>query len=372
MDGLSASDFSDAARKKPFFPVLFISDLHLIKKAACAELLLEFLSSVECGELHIVGDAIDGWKIESKDHQFWPEMHARILDVINEKASRHPVYYYAGNHDENLRKPWADKKHAVGGQNYDFPILGRVHEFTDKKKGIQSRIEIRESGVYTDPLGKRFLVLHGDQFDPRYLKTESGRILSEIGDLFYDGLVGLNAYSIKVGKKFFDTHFSLAKYLKKHTKKAVGVIESFEKTVANAVRDQGLDGVITGHIHHAEIRDFNGIQYMNAGDWVESATALTHDEHGNWRVVHWQHLRKDYGLKKQPSESDPNPYGDFRGITHRQLRAVQRLWPAKDRKKCLKTLFKLYAKQADPKLSPKKARAVKEQIQSLIAHLQPL
>jgi len=354
---------------KPSFPVIFISDTHLFKKTAQADLLLEFLSRVECAELHIVGDFIDGWKMTAKKHRQWPEMHARVLDIINEKASRHRVVYYPGNHDEDLRKPWAIKNDQ---HKRSFPFLGHKHVFKDKKSGLSSAIEICESGIYEDPTGKKFLVLHGDQYDPRYLKTDSGKRLSQIGDLFYDGMIRINSYTIEIGKKFLKSHFSLAKFLKKHTKKAIGVIENFEKTVSDSVRESDLQGVITGHIHHAEIRDFEGITYMNAGDWVESATALTHDENGQWRIIHWGDLRHEIGFDQLPTATDHNPYEAYRGITKRQIRMAQRLWPANDRAQSLKTLFNIRARLSNPDLSVKKRRRLEDERRMLLDHLRPI
>ncbi|OQX08131.1 MAG: UDP-2,3-diacylglucosamine hydrolase, partial [Thiothrix lacustris] len=48
-----------------------------------------------------------------------------------------------------------------------------------------------------------------------------------------------------------------------------------------------LDGIICGHIHHAEIREIDGILYCNDGDWVESCTALVEEWDGSLRVVQW-------------------------------------------------------------------------------------
>jgi UDP-2,3-diacylglucosamine pyrophosphatase LpxH len=61
----------------------------------------------------------------------------------------------------------------------------------------------------------------------------------------------------------------------------------FEKTVTTYCKKRGFDGVICGHIHHAEIKDIDGIVYMNDGDWVESCTALVEHWDGRWEIVHW-------------------------------------------------------------------------------------
>jgi UDP-2,3-diacylglucosamine pyrophosphatase LpxH len=54
-----------------------------------------------------------------------------------------------------------------------------------------------------------------------------------------------------------------------------------------AARERGVDGVVCGHIHSAEIREFEGITYMNDGDWVESCTALVEHHDGRIEILDW-------------------------------------------------------------------------------------
>ena len=71
-------------------------------------------------------------------------------------------------------------------------------------------------------------------------------------------------------------------------------IDNYEHAVASEARRRGVDGVVCGHIHHAEIRDIDGILYCNDGDWVESCTALVEDFDGRLRIIHWaeEHARQ--------------------------------------------------------------------------------
>ena len=48
-----------------------------------------------------------------------------------------------------------------------------------------------------------------------------------------------------------------------------------------------MDGVICGHIHHAESRKIGKIDYLNCGDWVESCTALVENINGEMRIINW-------------------------------------------------------------------------------------
>jgi UDP-2,3-diacylglucosamine pyrophosphatase LpxH len=61
----------------------------------------------------------------------------------------------------------------------------------------------------------------------------------------------------------------------------------FERNLAGYCKKRGFDGVICGHIHHAEIKDIDGITYMNDGDWVESCTALVEHYDGKWEIITW-------------------------------------------------------------------------------------
>jgi UDP-2,3-diacylglucosamine pyrophosphatase LpxH len=82
-------------------------------------------------------------------------------------------------------------------------------------------------------------------------------------------------------------YWSLSQYLKGRVKKAVDFIFQFERNLVAYCKKRGFDGVICGHIHHAEIKDIDGVTYMNDGDWVESCTALVEHWDGRWEIVTW-------------------------------------------------------------------------------------
>jgi len=82
-------------------------------------------------------------------------------------------------------------------------------------------------------------------------------------------------------------YWSLSAYLKHRVKNAMQYIGSFADAVANEANRRGVDGVVCGHIHHAEIREMNGVLYCNDGDWVESCTALVEHSDGRLELVDW-------------------------------------------------------------------------------------
>ena len=83
------------------------------------------------------------------------------------------------------------------------------------------------------------------------------------------------------------SYWSLSAYLKQKVKRAVSYVGDFEVAVAREARKRGVQGVVCGHIHHAEMRDIDGILYCNDGDWVESLTALAEHADGTLEILHW-------------------------------------------------------------------------------------
>lgn len=293
-----------------YWPLIILSDIHLGKKSSSADMLFEFLQHARCDTLILNGDIIDGWHLISKSHRKFPEMQKRVIDLLNARiADGMKIIYIPGNHDEALRKK------GIFGKNY-FGI-----HFSD-------------SLVYTDRRNRRFFILHGDQFDPQILK-DKGSVLYHIGDFAYERLIELNAIASKAARKLLKQKFSIAAYAKAKTKNILGVIGKFEDAVTHSAKKEGVDGIICGHIHHAEFEKKGKILYGNSGDWVESCTALTCDEQGDWKIMRWLDERERIGLSDHPDEQSPHPYQAYRAQTERQLRLMQRIWPAKDRSEIL-------------------------------------
>jgi UDP-2,3-diacylglucosamine pyrophosphatase LpxH len=78
-------------------------------------------------------------------------------------------------------------------------------------------------------------------------------------------------------------------------KNAVAFIDKFEAAMADEARRRGVDGVICGHIHHAEMREIEGVIYVNDGDWVESCTAVVEGFDGKLEIIRWHEVRAAYG-----------------------------------------------------------------------------
>jgi UDP-2,3-diacylglucosamine pyrophosphatase LpxH len=79
----------------------------------------------------------------------------------------------------------------------------------------------------------------------------------------------------------------LSAWLKRQVKEACKAVDRYESALANEARRRGFDGVVCGHIHHAEMREVQGILYLNDGDWVESCTALVEHHDGQLELIDW-------------------------------------------------------------------------------------
>jgi len=244
---------------------IFISDVHLGIKDCKAEALNNFLKHNTCDTLYLVGDIIDGWKVQ-QNRLRWKQSHTNVVRRILGHAKRGTrVIYIAGNHDEFLR-----------------PLIPYGLGF--------GSVEIRNQTEHIGADGRHYLVVHGDLFDGI---TRLAPWLSFLGDKAYDVILGFNTTFNRWRRRFGLGYWSLSKYLKQRVKKAVDFMFKFEENLAAYCKKRGFDGVICGHIHQAEIKEINGVQYMNDGDWVESCTALVEHWDGRWEIITWTRERDD-------------------------------------------------------------------------------
>jgi UDP-2,3-diacylglucosamine pyrophosphatase LpxH len=235
---------------------LFISDIHLGTRAAQAEPLLDFLRHCEADTIYLVGDIVDFWKVRRGPH--WPQTHNDVVQKLIRRARKGTrVVLIPGNHDEGLR---------------DYAGL--------RFGGIEIRTDI----VHETAKGRRYLVMHGDEFD---IVVRTARWLAYLGDHGYEFALWLNQPLNWVRRHLGLGFWSLSAYLKYRVKGAVAFIGAFEEAVATEARRRGVNGVICGHIHHASDRAFAGIHYLNCGDWVESCTAIVETYDGELRLVAW-------------------------------------------------------------------------------------
>jgi UDP-2,3-diacylglucosamine pyrophosphatase LpxH len=141
--------------------------------------------------------------------------------------------------------------------------------------------------VHVTASGRRLLVLHGDLFDG---VIQYARWLAVAGDRLYTLTLHLNRWVNAARARLGFSYWSLAQFLKHRVKNAVAYITDFEIALAQEARRRGVDGIVCGHIHKAEIRSIGGTLYCNSGDWVESLTALVEDDAGELAIVSWKEI----------------------------------------------------------------------------------
>ena len=236
---------------------IFLSDIHLGTRACQADRLLGFMREHAAENVFLIGDIVDFWSMRRSI--VWTKAQNTFVQKILRRA-RHGerIIFIPGNHDEALRD-------YLGIAFGDIEGVGEyVHEFAD---------------------GRRFLLLHGDQFDQI---TRHHRWIAVLGDVMYELLVRLNAVISLVRRRLGITgYWSLAGYAKRRVKSALQFIFDFEDSAIHAARQRGLDGIICGHIHSATIREADGVSYVNCGDWVDSCTAIVEHLDGHLELIAW-------------------------------------------------------------------------------------
>ncbi|WP_298092841.1 UDP-2,3-diacylglucosamine diphosphatase [uncultured Sphingomonas sp.] len=238
------------------YRTIWISDVHLGTRGCNAEMLVDFLDHVDSDTLYLVGDIIDGWQL--KRRFYWPPAHNDVVRRLLKRARRGTrVVYIPGNHDEMFRQ---FSGMDIGG------------------------IAICRKTIHLTADGRRLLVLHGDEFDAI---TLAHRWLAHVGDHAYTALMVANRWVNGIRRRLNMPYWSLSKHAKARVKNAVAFISHFEEVVAHAAGARGVDGVVCGHIHTAEIREIGGIAYYNDGDWVEGCTALVEHHDGRMELLHW-------------------------------------------------------------------------------------
>ena len=233
---------------------VFISDVHLGARACKAEALLAFLDGVECDRLYLLGDIVDGWRLERG--WFWPASHAAVVERVFALArSGVAVTYVPGNHDAFARS------HG-GFSGWGFSIA--------------------EEAEHLAADGRRYLLVHGDVYDP---SAGDGAASRWIGDIAYRLLMRMDGVGRAAGRALGVGEASLAAWAKRRSGTAQRVVAAFEAALAEEARRRGYDGVVCGHIHSAAARQVDGLAYVNCGDWVETCSAVGEGFDGRFEVL---------------------------------------------------------------------------------------
>jgi UDP-2,3-diacylglucosamine pyrophosphatase LpxH len=248
---------------KKFYKTIVLSDIHLGTKASKAKEVITFLKHHKCETLILNGDIVDGWQLRKSGK--WTKQHSNffkhIISLTAKKKCK--IVYLRGNHDDFLEEI--------------MPL--KIGNFSIKKYYILYGVE------------KKYFVTHGDLFDNVTTKL---KWIAKLGDVGYTFLLWLNRHYNTYREKRGLPYYSLSQVVKLKVKSAVSFISDFENELAKVAKSRNCNGIICGHIHQAAIKNINGIEYLNSGDWVESLTALVEDINGNWEIIKYQEWMADF------------------------------------------------------------------------------
>lgn len=240
---------------------LFISDTHLGLKGAQVNALLAFLQSIDPERIYLVGDIVDGWRL--KKSWYWPPAGNRVVQHLLEMLRRGArVVYVPGNHDEFLR---------------EFMVL--------RFGGLA----VRDRAMHIAADGRRYLVIHGDQFDAA---VRHARWFQWLGNFSYNFALRLALAVNWLRSRLGHPHWSLSAWARANVGRAAALVERYEETLSRAAVEAGADGVICGHIHSPANHNRFGVHYLNCGDWVENLTAVIERADGRFELVRWAEASK--------------------------------------------------------------------------------
>ncbi len=234
---------------------VFLSDVHLGSRHCHADELADFLRTLACERLYLVGDIVDLWWMAQR-RAHWRAGHNRVIEALHAlRRQGTTLIYVPGNHDRPARK-----------------LCGLM----------LPAMQVRRRAIHVTADGRRLLVVHGDDYDSI---THFGGLQERFGDWLYYRILTWNQRTNAIRRRFGLRYWSLAEFLKRRSSAAERFIARFVQAGLDDARRRGLDGIVCGHIHRAALIERAGLVYANDGDWVESLTALSEDMDGTLRLL---------------------------------------------------------------------------------------
>jgi UDP-2,3-diacylglucosamine pyrophosphatase LpxH len=286
-----------------------MSDFHIGYKGFDARAALHCLQSHDCDILYLVGDIFDGWKMEKR--WYWTQDYTDLMDeVIRKKKQGCKIIYITGNHDEKVRNMIFRPIRFALAKRYGFKI-GEMFEHICAN-------------------GKKFLVLHGDQFDSYIVRR-----ISKFCDRVYEIFEGQTIKTIEDGQ---ETRWSLGKEVAKGGK---GLLDRFTKAAAKKALKEDVDGIVYGHSHVAEYVERKGKIFANCGSWTAKArnakhhTCIVEETDGSITLVKWPMMRPKAKPKNIALRDIQAEFSETRHL----IRVIHALW-CQDEKTLLKASLK--------------------------------
>lgn len=251
---------------------LFLSDLHLGALGSRSDLLLAFLRQNTADTYYLVGDILDLW------HPLLPHWSAddqKVLDLFAARQSAGAtIHYLRGNHDP-------DPKAAPENKSLGLPVHDElIHQLPD---------------------GRQFLVLHGDIADSRIIRMHA---MTRLGSRIDHGLRCLDVMLSRLWKSSTEARTAIETLLAWVNAVAYRG-RQHESRLVSLAKERGLDGVICGHFHMAELSEVDGLTYANCGDWMDSMTALSEAKDGTLQILTVARARTGQAQKSPLPQMEP-------------------------------------------------------------------
>lgn len=246
-----------ASRPLLDYRAVFVSDVHLGVPGVRDDLLLEFLRAARFDALYLLGDFVDALA----------GRFGRALD----------------RHQELLHELWALERRGVA-VTY---VPGNHDAFARRYAGLRlGRLAVEREAVHEAADGRRLWLVHGDEFD------RASKGLTFLADAAVEAVRAAHRLANAIGARFGAPYRPYASRVRRRVKTSVPYLAAYERAAAAEARRRGFDGVVCGHLHMAEIAEFDGVLYANDGDWVDSCTALAERRDGAFELIDWPALRR--------------------------------------------------------------------------------
>jgi UDP-2,3-diacylglucosamine pyrophosphatase LpxH len=214
--------------------------------------------------LYLVGDTLDNWHLERG--RALPEKHLQVWERLVKMARHTKTVYLTGNHDRFLHKD----------SQYYFLF-----------KNTFSHMELCQKTVHTAADGRRYLVTHGDVFDPAIRIP----MIEKVTTFLYESLRSMGSRLSNLNRICHAEKLDLR--VMRWQEAATRMFGDPEKKMLKEVRDEGLDGIICGHTHLAKFRYMDGLLLANCGYWLGTCHALLEKEDGALSLVPWNEAWRD-------------------------------------------------------------------------------
>jgi UDP-2,3-diacylglucosamine pyrophosphatase LpxH len=216
------------------YDTVILSDLHLGSAVSRAEDARHLLESLSFRRLILLGDIFCDLNFARLKRDHW-KLLSCVRKLSNPKRDVE-VVWVEGNHDRGLTEVMS---HLVGVKVYE--------EYAWRFAG------------------RRFLAIHGHQFD-RFVVNNAA--LSALGAFLYLHL-----------QRFDSRGHALSRYLDRQNSKRLRLSPKVESGAIAQARLRGADVVFCGHTHLPLESERDGIRYFNSGCWTgETPTYITVDE----------------------------------------------------------------------------------------------